>query len=439
MIADVCRQLDGIPLAIEFAATRAATLGLEPVASGLRDRFALLTRGRRTALPRHRTLRAALDWSYALLPEAERRLLRRLAVFQGGFTLEAAIAVNLVEKSLVAMIGHMGGPRWRLLETIRAYALENLDEAGERERSSHRHAEYYRNLFLRAEVQALTRPAREWLADHACEIDNLRLALEWAFSPRGGDVSIGIELTAAAVPLWVYLSHIEERRHCVERALEVLSTSASPEARLEMKLLAALWASLTWIGGEAKETAAIWSRAYRLAEKLGSEDYQLRALWGLWLASDRTAVPLAQRFAAAASSTADRVMADQMIGFLLHWQGDQRRARLHLERVIDHEDGAIDRINRFHVDQQPLGILARVLWLQGFPEQAMAMAVAERLAQQAKLEGHASSLCHALGIAACPIASWIGNLGLAEQYTDLLHATLTRNGLAPWNPVLARS
>ena len=162
-IAAICRHLDGIPLAIEFAAASAATLGIAPVAIGLRDRFALLTGGRRTALARHRTLRATLDWSYELLPEAERRLLRRLAVFHGGFTLDAAVAVmadtgldaamvtdgiaNLVAKSLVALDTTRGATRWYLLETIRAYALEKLAEHGETDTVSGRHAVYFRDLF----------------------------------------------------------------------------------------------------------------------------------------------------------------------------------------------------------------------------------------------------------------------------------------------------
>jgi predicted ATPase/DNA-binding winged helix-turn-helix (wHTH) protein len=449
IIAEICRHLDGIPLAIEFAAARAATLDLEPVARGLSNRFALLTSGRRTALPRHRTLRATLDWSHELLPEAERCLLRRLAVFQGGFTLEAATAVtcddsylaptvtdsmsNLVEKSLVTLSGSTPAARWRLLETIRAYALDKLDTAGERERIARRHAKYYRDLFVRAETEALERPAREWLAVYAWEIDNLRAALDWAFSSCDGDVLVGIELTAAAVPLWVYLSLTEERRRRVERALAALSAAAISDARLEMKLLAALGASLTWIGEAASEAVSVWTRTHDLAERLGNEDYQLRALWGLWLASDREAVALAQRFAAVASTTADRLIGDQMIGFSLHWQGDQSRARRHLERVIANKDAAADRINRFHVDQQPLGILARTLWLQGFPEQAMAMA--ERLVEHAKTDDHANSLCHALGVAACPIALWVGNLSLAEQYIDLLRETLNRHGLTVWNAV----
>ena len=141
-IVEICRHLDGIPLAIEFAAARAAFVGTEQVAAGLRDRFALLTSGRRTAIPRHRTLRAALDWSYQLLSKEEQRLLRRLAVFPAGFTFEAAQAVggmgrggqsivedlsSLVSKSLCERVNPTPPTRWRLLETIRAYALEKLD------------------------------------------------------------------------------------------------------------------------------------------------------------------------------------------------------------------------------------------------------------------------------------------------------------------------
>jgi non-specific serine/threonine protein kinase len=159
-VAAVCRRLDGIPLAIEFAAARAATLGLAQVAR-LDDRFGLLTAGRRTALPRQQTLRATLDWSYDLLSEWERRLLCCLAVFPAGFTLEAASAVvperrvtsvlegiaNLVAKSLLSSDGSPPGGRWRLLEAIRAYALEKLAEKGETDDVARLSAGYFRDLF----------------------------------------------------------------------------------------------------------------------------------------------------------------------------------------------------------------------------------------------------------------------------------------------------
>ena len=201
-----------------------------------------------------KTLRATLDWSYELLSESERMILRRLAVFASYFTLEAASAVvasaeitsaevvhglaNLVAKSLVAT--EVGGrSRYRLLDTTRAYALEKLGESGERERLARRHAEYYRAVFERAEVEWETRPTAEWLADYGRQIDNLRAALDWAFSP-GGDTSIGVALTAAVVPLWMHLSLLDECRTRVERALATIKGEEKSDARREMKLHAAL-------------------------------------------------------------------------------------------------------------------------------------------------------------------------------------------------------
>src|SRR5712672_1741325 len=171
-IAAICRHLDGIPLAIELAAARTNALGVEELAARLDDCFHLLTGGRRTALPRHQTLRATLDWSYRLLPEPERVVLRRLAIFAGGFTLQAASTIaatdeiagsdivdcttNLVAKSLVA--ADLGGATgwYRLLETTRAYALEKLTQSGEFEQVARRHAEYCRDLFERAELELET-------------------------------------------------------------------------------------------------------------------------------------------------------------------------------------------------------------------------------------------------------------------------------------------
>jgi non-specific serine/threonine protein kinase len=168
-VAAICRRLDGIPLAIEFAAALADLIGVEQVLSHLDDRFALLTGGRRTALPRHQTLRAALDSSYELLPEQERRVLRRLSIFPAGFTLAAASAVmgdadpgpsatitgiaNLVAKSLVVSDDAMPVQRWRLIETIRAYALDKLAGSGEADAVAQRHAEYHRDRLEDAEAE----------------------------------------------------------------------------------------------------------------------------------------------------------------------------------------------------------------------------------------------------------------------------------------------
>jgi non-specific serine/threonine protein kinase len=210
-IAAICRRLDGIPLAIEFAAARAAMLGPELVLSRLDERFGLLTAGARTALPRHQTLRATLDWSYELLPEPERCLLRRLGIFAGGFTLDAANAVmsdqgytasalleqiaNLVAKSLVTLDGSAPAGRWRLLETIRAYALEVLAESGETEPVARRSAEFFRDLVRPAMHDSRVPPTAEDMVRYGREIDNVRAALHWSFS-SAGDAAIGIALAA---------------------------------------------------------------------------------------------------------------------------------------------------------------------------------------------------------------------------------------------------
>jgi predicted ATPase len=203
-------------------------------------------------LPRHQTLRATLDWSYALLAEPERIILRRLAIFAGAFSLDAALAIaahaemarakvvdslfDLVGKSLVVAEVDASSGRYRLLETTRAYALEKLAESDEFEAISRSHAEYYRALFERAEAESEQQPTAEGMADYGRYIDNVRAALDWAFSPEG-DGSIGVALTAAAAPYWMHLSLMEECHNRVEQALAALR-GGNGDARLEMKLLA---------------------------------------------------------------------------------------------------------------------------------------------------------------------------------------------------------
>jgi predicted ATPase len=458
MIAAICRRLDGIPLAIELAAARASALGIEQLAARLEDRFQLLTGGRRTALPRQQTLRATLDWSFALLAERERVVLRRLAVFAGDFSLRAASAVaaspelapsevvedlsNLVGKSLVAAEVEGAIGRYRLLDTTRAYAREKLVESSEYERLARRHAEYYRSVFEQAEAEWEARPAAEWLSDYGRRIDNLRAALDWACSP-GGDPSLGVALTATAVPLWMHLSLIEECRACVERALAALAPGANPDKRSEMKLYAALAASLIYTRGAAgPESSAVWSKALELAERLDDAEYRLRSLWALWVfhtnsSRHRTALELAQRFSALAGERPDphdRLVGERLIGVSQLYLGDLESARRHLERVIADRVAPrrISRIIRFHSDQRVIArdLLAWACWLQGFPDQAMRMA--ETGLEEARATKHTNSLCYALALAACPIALVVGDLAAAEYYTGVLLDLSTTYALANW-------
>jgi predicted ATPase/DNA-binding winged helix-turn-helix (wHTH) protein len=457
-IAAICRRLDGIPLAIELAAARVATLGIEGVAARLDDRFRLLAGGHRTAMPRHQTLRATLDWSYELLTEPERVVLRRLAVFAGGFTLQAATAVaaddkiaaaevvdciaNLVPKSLVTADSGGERVRFRLLETTRAYSLEKLVQAGEFDAAARRHARRYLDLFEAAEAEAETRPTDEWLADYVPRIDNVRAALDWAFSPVG-DASIGVALTAAAIPLWMHLLLIEECRGRVQRALVAIAAGADRDARREMKLHAALAASLVSTRGAVSEIEAVGTKALKIAESLGNAEYQLRTLWGLWSfhingGQHRVALTLAQRFhtlAAKRSDPNDRLIGERIIATSQYFLGDLLSARRHIEHVLAHcaAPARKSQIVRFRVDPWAAAraYLARILWLQGFPDQAIR--AAESSIDDARATDHAISLCYALSLAACPIALFTGDLVAAAHYVRMLLDHSARHSLARWS------
>jgi predicted ATPase len=222
-VAEICRRLDGIPLAIELAAVRVRALSLAEILDGLHDRFRLLTGGSRTAVRRQQTLRASVDWSHALLTAPERVLFRRLAVFLGGFDLDAAQAVAgsgaveryqvldqltlLVDKSLVVADNTAGRTRYRLLETVRQYALEMLGESGEADAVRSRHRDHY--TALAALLDAPARADYEWRLEQAeIEMDNLRSAFGW--SRENADTEQALQLASSLQPLWLARGRIQE-------------------------------------------------------------------------------------------------------------------------------------------------------------------------------------------------------------------------------------
>src|SRR6266478_233487 len=453
-IAAICRRLDGIPLAIDFAATRVATLGLQQVAASLNDHLGMLTSGRRTALPRHQTLRATLDWSYELLPEPERLVMRRLAVFAGDFTAEAAslvaaddeIAVsdvvcslaNLVTKSLVTLEAGGAIAHHRLHETTRVYALEKLAERGEFDQVARRHANYYRDLFDKAEIELDALPAPTWLTRYGHQIGQVRAALDWAFSPTDA-AEVGVALTVAAVPLWVHLSLMEECRGRVEQALS--GPADSRDARRNMQLYAALGAALFLTKGSGPETLAAWTSFFEIAESLDDVDYRLRALWGLFVdcitsGRYRAALAVAERFctcAAKSTDPADGPIGDRLVGVALLALGDLEGARRHIERMLSGYVARGSHIIRFQYDQR---VVARsyhshVLWLQGFADQAMRSVECQVI--NARASDHPVSLSHALLQAACPVALLVGDLTLAERYVKAIIDLSARHAVELWN------
>jgi predicted ATPase/DNA-binding winged helix-turn-helix (wHTH) protein len=456
-MAAICRRLDGIPLAIEFAAARAATLGLQEVADRLDDRFAVLTGGRRTALPRHQTLRATLDWSYDLLPEREQRLLRRLSVFSGGFALDAATVVandgpesatlimdgiaNLVTKSLLTLDGSASTARWRLLETIRSYALEKLGNSGEVKETSRRHARYFRDLLAPSALSQRSRLRDEDFSRYVREIDNVRAALDWTFS-EAGDPSIGVVLTAACAPVLIRLSLTVECRRRAELALRYLEPQPEMGLRLKMLLTVALGAALYHSTGPAESTRIVLAQGLALADSLDDRAARLRALWAMWSyhynkGEYRTAQSLADRYAATAreiGDVADELVGDRLQGTTQYHLGEQTTARIHLERVRDRYVAPEDQrhIIWLHYDQSVLArsILSKALWLQGLVDQAWD--TARRCVEDARSADHKLSLCYALCFASGPVALMSGELDAAEHAIDMLNDIVVTYGVVFW-------
>jgi predicted ATPase/DNA-binding winged helix-turn-helix (wHTH) protein len=447
-IAAICRQLDGIPLAIEFAAARAATLGIGQVAAGLRDRFALLTSGRRTALPRHRTLRATLDWSFDLLTAPDRLLLQRLSVFSGSFSLDAANAVaaggasseaeiaasvaSLIAKSLVTSDVALGAGEFRLLETTRAYAHSKLAESSELYEVSRRHAEYYRGRLESIE--------NEWekRSTPRAHLDNVRVALEWCFGING-DLAIGVGLAAAAAPVFLAMSLLPECHRWSERAILALDEHTRGGSQ-EMHLQASLGVSSMQLHGESDAARAALGRSLAIAETRGDSLNQVGLLGMLSMfevraGGFRTSLDYARLSRAVdgvAENSAAMALANSILGRALQFVGEHQESRRELEASFRYWSHS-PRTNEVYLgfDHHILvGIgLARNLWLQGHPAQAREGV--RQTIKEAERKNHPASLGLALSWAP-GIFLWIGDLARAQEHTDWLISHAQSHSFGPY-------
>jgi predicted ATPase/DNA-binding winged helix-turn-helix (wHTH) protein len=412
--AGICRRLDGIPLAIELAAGRVDIFGLSKTASLLDDRLNLSWVGRRTALPKHQTLNAALEWSYDLLDDAEKRVLSRLSAFAGGFTFEAAVAVaadetideanvsdcvwELRSKSMIAVQGQ--GARLRLLDTTHAFASRRLAEGDEEVRWRRRHALYFSDLFKQG--AAMDRPERRRTL--GVEVDNLRAALNWAFSVEG-DAKIGVELAAASASTWMAMGLLTECREWMTKAISRLD-DASAGSRQEMIVQSALASCMMFTDGMTEDSYASWAKARLLAECLNDTECQLDSLLVLWahqirLPSYAEATELADRCGDVADASGDRgaiAMANYMRGVTYHHIGQILRAEAHFELSLHRDDEASRQslIKRFGYDRKvdALAVLANLAWLRGCPDQARRLNLMS--ITEARQLDHAVPLCVAL-------------------------------------------
>jgi predicted ATPase/DNA-binding winged helix-turn-helix (wHTH) protein len=456
VVADICRRLDGIVLAIELAAGRVDTFGIAGVAESLRSNFDILTRGRRTALPRHQTLRATMEWSFSLLSPAQQAALAQLSVFNQDFTLAAARAVvsgesgggveeciiDLAAKSLVVVDRNAYPVRYRLLDMTRAYAAEKFSVAVPREDASRRHAAHYRSLLEQASPQWQAEQDASWPESFARDVGNLRAALDWCFSP-GGDRAAGVAMTVAAIPLWYHLSRVDECLLRVRQALDWLEQETDAHEQHLMRLHAALgFPHMRAISGRPGGAQA-WTRVLEIARKVDDIDFQLRALWALWV--DRTnggeprgALERADAFCVLSERSADvsdRLIGERMKARALHLLGDQPAAESHVRRMLDayRPPSNGSHLARFQYDQRITAriTLARVLWLRGKDEEALREI--DEIVEAALAAGHNLTLCHVLSDAACPVSLMAGDLARAERYTDMLHRRTTDHALDVWH------
>jgi len=456
LVARICVKLDGIPLAIELAVGHLDSIGIRGLLSSLEEGFGVLSGGRRTALSRHQKMWAALDWSFGLLSETEATIFKALTTFSGGFTFASAqdiigdaISVdafaeglsNLVAKSLVVADTDKDPVRYRLFEMTRAYGRERLEQSGQGDEFAERHAAYFLAMLELADGGQGLLPTAESMLACAKEVANIRAAIDWAFKSEQ-HVNVAVALTIAAVPLWTQLSMVGEWKSAVLRALDALEHSTDGYLLEKMQLHAALGCLQMHAGsGDPKRATTAWQATLAIAEKLNDKEYQLRALWGIWIACTNKAEPRAalrvvDNFdkVAATTTDADRYVGDRIRGKSLHFCGNLNEALAYTQRVLDGYDRPADLsdVVRFQYDQQILAqaTLARTLWLQGFFEEALAEV--ERLHAAAVALNHVTTLSNAIVDAAFPLALLQGDLDLAQMYCSQLRELTDSYGLDIW-------
>jgi predicted ATPase/DNA-binding winged helix-turn-helix (wHTH) protein len=461
VVVDICQKLDGLPLAIELAAGCVDRFGLRGLATRLDDRLQVLKTGRRTALGRHQTLRATLDWSYDTLASAEQRLLRAVGVFANGFDARSAARVagpatshaevsdtlaDLTAKSLIVADFAGDDVVYRLLNTTRVYALEKLENQGEARAVKRRHAELCRELAWSDTDTRFYSPA--------ARIDDIRGALDWCFSTTG-DPRLGAQIILSSAELWIRLAFLDEYAHRVDRALRTLAISPQHDLSIEMELNFLLSEIVLYMRGNDPAGPASLNKAYQLASRLQNNSVARECLVVLHgervLAGDyRTALLYAEQW----RDTRDPLVSgkqdtqpappstlnessdstgDRMIAVAHHLLGDQAQALMYADGILQRNPsiGRDTRYSAFKFDDRAsaLGIAARVRWIQGFPDQAIALAY-EGI-ERATALNNVLSTCYALSTAAT-IHVWSGNHSEACRVVAQLDAFSARHSLTYW-------
>jgi predicted ATPase/DNA-binding winged helix-turn-helix (wHTH) protein len=396
IVAEICRRLDGIPLALDLAACRVGAYGVSGTATLLDSQFRLLWHGRRTALPRHQTLSATLDWSYELLSGTEQQTLRRLAIFVGVFSLEAALDVvgmnlgaaeiaeaiaTLAEKSLVTLHSS-GAMRYRLLDTTRAYALRKLIESGEHLQIARRHCEHITYALERFRATAWGPISAEGINYFVARLGDVRTALEWSFSAQGDSLH-GVKLTAASAVFFLRMTVLIECMTWTERALASLE-AVEQDPRLELQIQTCFALSLHSGLGATHLLHAAVARAMALAERLEDRPTQLLLLHWNWRWQCRSAdfrglAEVTARFKAVASQIGDplaEAVAHGVVAHTFFWVGDLRESVAHarMALAVPVRSSILSAASfGYHNTIGVRNQLGRSLWTLGYPDQALAM------------------------------------------------------------------
>ncbi|WP_326540384.1 nSTAND1 domain-containing NTPase [Pseudorhodoferax sp.] len=455
LLPAICRQVDGIPLAIELVAAQLAAQPVERLRAQLGDHLRLYAAGSALAHPRHQTLAATLDWSLALLDAGELLLFRRLSLFRGRFDAESAmgIAVDvlgpddafeallaLTRRSLVAFDGGRAAAPYRLLDTTRAYAHAKLQASGERPGAVLQHARLMCDVVDSATADLARLDPHRWAERYPHRLDDVRAALQ-ACIAQHEDTGLAAQLAIASAPLWFRMSLVEEYRDRVLATLAYLQTleqpAPLPQAWLQLSLYNALWHT----GGSVAEMVAACETALAAALAHGVVTLEFQARWGLCALNitrgDYTgAFRHARIVHAAAESSGDpaaRNLSHRMHALVRHFCGDFAGSRDHA-LAASQVDGSVrrGRGNIFQPDARitARAILARTQWIAG--QAAQSMATARETVAEAEAEGHALTLCIAL-FWICPVAVWSGERDAAQSWTERMLQETNARGLRYWH------
>ena len=453
LLAQITRQVDGIPLAIELVAAR---LGVQPVVDLARrlDDHMRLYAFSRAALARHRTLAAALDWSIALLSDTELRLFRWLSVFRGRFDVEAALGVSaggmdaevafdalisLVNKSLVFFDSNDAVAPYKLLDTTRSYAAALLAQSDERPALLRRHAVLMRDLMKAAAAELSDLTEQAWAGRYAHRLDDVRFALEVCLTQQP-DAKMAASLVTASAPLWFHLAQVVEYRDRVSAALALVDRQPTRDTETATWLNTALVSALLHTGRSTPELGAAADQALAGALAVKIPVLELQARWGrcthdMFRGEYSAALDQAHTLMAAARSWSDPAalnLAHRVMAMANHFCGHFDVARMHSEASVRVGGGlGHARANMVGVNAivAAKAMLSRTLWVQG--ETARALEEASDAVDRAQAAGKSVSLCSAL-YGACPVALWAGELELAAQWIHLMTDEARRKGLVGW-------